>query len=45
VVGSREVTIVDRQEGGSRAMTAAGAGLRALYLLEEIASTARDLQG
>ncbi|NQV10047.1 MAG: orotate phosphoribosyltransferase [Cyanobacteria bacterium] len=41
----RVVTIVDRQEGGLAAMTAAGLELRALYLLEEIASTARDLQG
>ncbi|APD47852.1 orotate phosphoribosyltransferase [Synechococcus sp. CS-602] len=44
-VVERVVTIVDRQEGGLAAMTAAGLELRALYLLEEIASTARDLQG
>ncbi|MBC1259946.1 orotate phosphoribosyltransferase [Synechococcus sp. BSF8S] len=41
----RVVTIVDRQEGGHEAMTAAGLELRSLYLLEEIAATAGNLQG
>lgn len=41
----RVVTIVDRQEGGDEAMTAAGLELRSLYLLEEIAATAGNLQG
>ncbi|MEB3234074.1 MAG: orotate phosphoribosyltransferase [Cyanobacteriota bacterium] len=37
---NRVVTIVDRQEGGLAAMTAAGLELRSLFLLEEIAGTA-----
>ncbi len=48
----RVVTIVDRQEGGREAMTAAGLELRSLFLLEEIAAAAagaptaaEDLQG
>jgi orotate phosphoribosyltransferase len=36
----RVVTIVDRQEGGLEAMTAAGLELRSLFLLEEVAATA-----
>ncbi|MFM8974467.1 MAG: orotate phosphoribosyltransferase, partial [Vulcanococcus sp.] len=32
------VTIVDRQEGGLEAMTAAGLELRSLFLLEEVAA-------
>ncbi|MGB5239542.1 MAG: orotate phosphoribosyltransferase [Prochlorococcaceae cyanobacterium] len=44
-VVERVVTIVDRQEGGSGAMTAAGLELRSLFLLEEIAAAARTLQG
>ena len=36
----RVVTIVDRQEGGLAAMTAAGLELRSLFLLEEVAATA-----
>ena len=35
----RVVTIVDRQEGGLEAMTAAGLELRSLFLLEEVAAT------
>jgi orotate phosphoribosyltransferase len=34
----RVVTIVDRQEGGLEAMTAAGLELRSLFLLEEVAA-------
>ena len=34
---NRVVTIVDRQEGGLEAMTAAGLELRSLFLLEEVA--------
>jgi orotate phosphoribosyltransferase len=34
----RVVTIVDRQEGGLEAMTAAGLELRSLFLLDEIAA-------
>ena len=34
---NRVVTIVDRQEGGQEAMTAAGLELRSLFLLEEVA--------
>jgi orotate phosphoribosyltransferase len=41
---NRVVTIVDRQEGGLEAMTAAGLDLRSLFLLEEIAATAARLQ-
>jgi orotate phosphoribosyltransferase len=37
---NRVVTIVDRQEGGLEAMSAAGLELRSLFLLEEIAATA-----
>ena len=37
---SRVVTIVDRQEGGLEAMTAAGLELRSLFLLEEVAAQA-----
>ena len=36
----RVVTIVDRQEGGLEAMTAAGLELRSLFLLEEVAAAA-----
>jgi len=35
---NRVVTIVDRQEGGLEAMTAAGLELRSLFLLEEVAA-------
>lgn len=38
-VVERVVTIVDRQEGGLEAMTAAGLELRSLFLLEEVAAT------
>ena len=38
-VVERVVTIVDRQEGGLDAMTAAGLDLRSLFLLEEVAAT------
>jgi len=34
----RVITIVDRQEGGLEAMTAAGLELRSLFLLEEVAA-------
>ena len=44
-VVERVVTIVDRQEGGLEAMSAAGLELRSLFLLEEIAAFARGLQG
>ena len=37
---NRVVTIVDRQEGGLEAMTAAGLELRSLFLLEEVAAAA-----
>ena len=40
---SRVVTIVDRQEGGLEAMTAAGLELRSLFLLDEVAATAAGL--
>ncbi|WP_254932104.1 MULTISPECIES: orotate phosphoribosyltransferase [unclassified Cyanobium] len=40
---NRVVTIVDRQEGGVEAMTAAGLELRSLFLLDEVAATAADL--
>ncbi|WP_254935154.1 MULTISPECIES: orotate phosphoribosyltransferase [unclassified Cyanobium] len=40
---SRVVTIVDRQEGGVEAMTAAGLELRSLFLLDEVATTAAGL--
>ena len=40
---NRVVTIVDRQEGGIEAMTAAGLELRSLFLLDEVASTAAGL--
>jgi orotate phosphoribosyltransferase len=36
----RVVAIVDRQEGGLEAMTAAGLELRSLFLLEEVAAAA-----
>jgi orotate phosphoribosyltransferase len=35
---NRVVTIVDRQEGGLEAMTAAGLELRSLFLLEDVAA-------
>jgi len=35
---NRVVTIVDRQEGGQEAMTAAGLELRSLFLLEDVAA-------
>jgi orotate phosphoribosyltransferase len=38
---NRVVAIVDRQEGGLEAMTAAGLVLRSLFQLEEIAATAQ----
>ena len=37
---NRVVTIVDRQEGGLAAMTAAGLELRSLFLLDEVAAMA-----
>ncbi|MEB3199291.1 MAG: orotate phosphoribosyltransferase [Synechococcaceae cyanobacterium] len=37
---ARVVAIVDRQEGGLEAMTAAGLELRSLFLLEEVAAVA-----
>jgi orotate phosphoribosyltransferase len=37
------VTIVDRQEGGLEAMTAAGLELRSLFLLDEVAASAASL--
>ena len=37
---NRVVTIVDRQEGGLEAMTAAGLELRSLFLLDEVAAAA-----
>jgi len=37
---NRVVTIVDRQEGGLEALTAAGLELRSLFLLDEVAATA-----
>nr|WP_043368830.1 orotate phosphoribosyltransferase [Cyanobium sp. PCC 7001] len=40
----RVVAIVDRQEGGLEAMTAAGLELRSLFLLEEVAATAAELR-
>ena len=40
---NRVVTIVDRQEGGIEAMTAAGLELRSLFLLDEVAATAAEL--
>jgi len=40
---NRVVTIVDRQEGGIEAMTAAGLELRSLFLLDEVAATAAGL--
>ena len=40
---NRVVTIVDRQEGGVEAMTAAGLELRSLFLLDEVAATAAGL--
>ena len=40
---NRGVTIVDRQEGGVEAMTAAGLELRSLFLLDEVAATAAEL--
>jgi len=39
-VVERVVTIVDRQEGGLDAMTAADLELRSLFLLEEVAACA-----
>ncbi|MFM7647812.1 MAG: orotate phosphoribosyltransferase, partial [Cyanobium sp.] len=38
---NRVVAIVDRQEGGLEAMTAADLELRSLFQLEEIAATAQ----
>ena len=43
-VVERVVTIVDRQEGGLEAMTAAGLELRSLFLLEEVAAVAAARQ-
>jgi orotate phosphoribosyltransferase len=40
----RVVTIVDRQEGGVEAMSAAGLALRSLFLLEEVAAVAAAQQ-
>ncbi|MDA0717657.1 MAG: orotate phosphoribosyltransferase [Cyanobacteria bacterium] len=40
---NRVVTIVDRQEGGLEAMTAAGLKLCSLFLLDEVAATAAGL--
>lgn len=40
---NRVVTIVDRQEGGVEAMTAAGLELRSLFLLDEVAASAAGL--
>jgi orotate phosphoribosyltransferase len=42
---TRVVTIVDRQEGGLAAMTAAGLELRSLFLLEAVASRSAALRG
>ncbi|MFZ9952900.1 MAG: orotate phosphoribosyltransferase [Vulcanococcus sp.] len=39
----RVITIVDRQEGGLEAMTAAGLELRSLFLLEEVAALSATL--
>lgn len=44
-VVERVVTIVDRQEGGLEAMTAAGLELQSLFLLEEVAATAAAAGG
>ena len=44
-VVNRVVTIVDRQEGGLEAMTAAGLELRSLFLLEEVAAAAAGSAG
>jgi len=41
-VVERVVTIVDRQEGGLEAMTAAGLELQSLFLLEEVAAAAAN---
>ena len=41
---NRVVTIVDRQEGGLEAMTAAGLELRSLFLLDEVAAAAGAAQ-
>ena len=41
---NRVVTIVDREEGGLEAMTAAGLELRSLFLLEEVAAVAAARQ-
>ena len=43
-VVERVVAIVDRQEGGLEAMTAAGLELRSLFLLEEVAAEAAARQ-
>ena len=43
-VVERVVTIVDRQEGGLEAMTAADLDLRSLFLLEEVAAVAAARQ-
>jgi len=43
-VVERVVTIVDRQEGGLEAMTAAGLVLRSLFLLEAVAAVAAAQQ-
>ena len=42
---TRVVTIVDRQEGGLAAMTAAGLELRSLFLLEAVAGRSAALRG
>ena len=42
---TRVVTIVDRQEGGLAAMTAAGLELRSLFLLAAVASRSAALRG
>ena len=44
-VVERVVTIVDRQEGGLEAMTAAGLELRSLFLLEEVAAVSAAATG
>jgi orotate phosphoribosyltransferase len=44
-VVERVVAIVDRQEGGAEAMSAAGLDLRSLFLLEEVAALAKASDG
>ncbi|MCX5966351.1 MAG: orotate phosphoribosyltransferase [Cyanobacteria bacterium] len=44
-VVERVVAIVDRQEGGAEAMSAAGLDLRSLFLLEEVAALAKAGDG